>query len=94
MIRMHNNYIAIERKGKSGKSNESSFLHTVESRDTSGYIRFLPEGYNGDLNINDEVYVGDSHQQIRINGLDLLIMEEGNIIAILKVENEEQNSSK
>lgn len=81
---MVNKKLGIEKLGKSTK--DTSFLKMPEVVDNLGIIRHTFEG--SQFEIGTKVYYGGKREEIRINGKDIQVMDEDNIIAIVKESNE------
>ena len=87
-IRMLNALIGVEKKSKSSKKSEG-FLAMAESVDSLGIIKFIGSEYNGDLKVGDSIYFGNKREQIRMNSMDIEVMEASNIVAVLEESNGE-----
>lgn len=85
---MRDNKIGVQKLGKSTQENKSSLIIMPESSDSLGIIRFLGTNVPNDLEVGMQVYYGTKHQRVKMNGLDIEVMEDDNIFAIAKDSDE------
>lgn len=80
MLQMRGKKVAVEKLGKSSGSKDSLFALPEDTTSCGTIIAAGPEVT--DLQVGQKVYFGDKRQQVRIEGKDLQIMEEDNVLAI------------
>jgi co-chaperonin GroES (HSP10) len=78
---MRGKRLGVEKLGKS--TNQNSLFALPEDTSSCGTIVFLGEGLaESDLKVGMKVYFGDKRQQVRIEGRDVQVMDEENVLAI------------
>lgn len=95
MIQMRNNLVAIKKLGKqSGNKggNLDGLLHMPEVADSQGIIKGTGPEAASDLKPGLKVYYGEKRTQIRMNGEDVLVMEDNNIYAIVDEESSSEET--
>lgn len=56
-----------------------------EDSSAVGIIRFVGDSVVGnDLKVNTKVYFGKAHHQLRMNGMNILVMDEENVYAVVQ----------
>jgi len=91
-IKMVNNKIGILKIGKSNKKEDPSIFATVEVADNLGIVKFVSD--NSTYSVGTKVYYGSKREQIKMNNLDIQVMDEDNIYAVVKDSHEEINETK
>jgi co-chaperonin GroES (HSP10) len=85
---MRGKRVGVEKLGKS--SNTKAFLAMPEDASAVGYIRFVGDDLKDtDLKIGMKVYYGKDRHELRMDGMDILIMDEDNVYAIVEEPREE-----
>lgn len=80
-VLMRGKKIGVEKLGKSSQT--KAFLAMPEDASAVGYIRYLGTDLaNSDLKIGMKVYYGKNRHEMKMNGIDILVMEEENIYAV------------
>jgi len=88
-VQMRGKRVGIEKLGKSSGA-KNSFLAMPDDSSAVGYIRFLGKDLqNSDLKVGMKVYYGKNRHEIKINGADILVMDEDNIYAVTEGGDEE-----
>lgn len=94
-IVMQGKRLGVEKLGKS--SGTKSFLSVPEDVSAVGIIRYLGEELlrapQQRFVVGMKVYYGKNRHELRINGQDILIMDEDNIYAIVEESNETQSGT-
>ncbi|MCG3175419.1 MAG: hypothetical protein MOGMAGMI_00348 [Candidatus Omnitrophica bacterium] len=85
-LQVLNSYIVVEEPQKVKKA--QGLLTIPDQVDCTGIVKFLGSEYKGDLKVGDSVFYGDVRFKIRVEGRELLVMEESNIFA--KILNKEE----
>ena len=80
-VQMRGKKVAVEKQGKSGGSKDSLFA-LPEDTTSCGVILYVGPDVGSDLKVGQKVYFGDKRQQLRIEGKDLQVMEEDNVLAV------------
>ena len=78
---MRGNRIGVQRLKKS-KANENPLIVMGDAGDMVGIVKFLGDNASEDLKVGMKVYYGNKKQQVKIQGLDIEVMEDDNIFAI------------
>ncbi len=92
-MRMLGKRIGVEKLGK--PSNKDSFFALPEDSDATGYIRYVGDGINStNLKVGIKVYYGKERHCIKIGGIDIWVMDEGNVYAIAEDESAEKQKYK
>ncbi len=80
-VQLRGKKIAVEKLAKSGGQN--GLFSMPEDTTSCGIITHIgPEVQQNDLKVGMKVYFGDKRQQVRIEGKDLQVMEEDNVLAV------------
>lgn len=85
-VKMVNNKIAVEKLKRAAKTT-ASFLHEPNVSDNQGVIKFAPIG--SEYVVGMRVYYGNNREEIRMNGIDVYIMDADNIVAIVEDTSEQ-----
>lgn len=80
-VQMRGKRVAVERLGKSGDQKNTLFS-MPEDTTSCGTIIYAGPEVGPELAVGMKVYFGDKRQQVRIEGKDLQVMEEDNVLAI------------
>lgn len=81
-VNLRGNRVAIE-KTKKAQNNKNLGIVMPESEEYSGTIRYVGDSASKDLQVGQKVYFGTNYQQTRIGGLELCIMEDSQVYAII-----------
>lgn len=90
-VRMRKNLVAVKKLGKptSSKSQLDGLIHMPDVANNQGIVRFIGPQVEG-LEPDQKVFYGNKMTPIRMNGEDILIMEEDNVYAVVEeAQNEE-----
>lgn len=90
-LRMRGNNVAVEKLKKQTKSTQQGFLVMPETTEFFGAIRFIGEGASKDLQIGQKVIFADKHQLTKLEGMEVAVMEDSNILAVLDEEPKAQS---
>ena len=82
-ILMRGKRVGVERLGKAKKDN-LSMLAMPEDASAVGLIRYVGKDASPDLQVGQKVYYGKNHHQIKIQGADILVMDEEEIYAVVE----------
>lgn len=86
---MLNNLVGVEQVGKTSKTD--GMFAEVETTHNLGIIKFVGESADEKFLVGQKVYFGNEREEIRMSSLDVLIMKDSNIYAIVEeVSNEEK----
>lgn len=89
---MRGSRVAVEILGKS--SNKGSLLAMPEDASASGVILLLGKDLaSSDLKVGQKVYFGKNHHQLRMEGRNVLVMDEDNVYAIAEDSNAAEDGS-
>lgn len=78
---MRGKRVGVEKLGKS--TNQASFIAMPEDASAVGFIRFLGDGLkDSDLKVGMKVYFGKDRHELRMDGKDILVMNEENVYAV------------
>ena len=81
--------MGVEQVGKTAK-NDGMFAE-VEVTHNLGIIRFVGEEASDKFSVGQKVYFGNEREAVRMSSLDVLVMKDSNIYAIVEeVSNEEK----
>lgn len=92
-IRLRGNKVAVEKNKKAGKAQETSFIVMPESEEYLGTVRYVGDAASSDLKVGQKVYFSTSHQNVRIAGSDLCIMEDTSVLAVVDDEIEKNKQA-
>lgn len=102
MVKVRGKRVVVTRLGKSTPKRDDFYVKIPDSSDCTGEIKYLgsellsssvdleglSEGAIMDLKVGDKVVFGPKVQQIKLEGIDVLVMDEENILAVIKDEDE------
>lgn len=87
-VLMRGKRVGVEKLGK--VSNSKAYLAMPEDASAVGFIRFLGKDLvNTDLKVGMKVYYGKNRHELKMNGTDILVMDEDNVYAIVEEQNAE-----
>lgn len=75
--------VAIQKLKKQEKK-ETSFYVDVSQDEFLGIVKHVGAEASADIKIGQRVYFGNVYHPIKIDGLDVLIMDDTNVLAILE----------
>jgi co-chaperonin GroES (HSP10) len=81
-IRLRGNKVAIEKIKKVQKGSFGGII-VPDSEEYCGYIRYVGEEASKDLKVGQKVYFTTNHQNFRILGAELSIMEDSQVLALV-----------
>lgn len=82
---MRNKKVAVEKLKKSSKKDGVPWVDP-EVEEFTGVIRHVGESVAPDLKVGQKVYFGSDYQKYKIQGEDLCVMEDQQILAIVNEE--------
>lgn len=88
-VRMLRNLIGVEKLGKSSRRSTGNLFADVEITHNIGVIRYVGEELSSKFSVGQKVYCGNQREEIRMNGADIMVMQEQNVIAIVEDSDEE-----
>lgn len=79
--------VAVEKLKQSTKQSDG-FLVMPEAEEYMGIIRFVGngQGLSLGLKVGQKVYFGTTFQQVRLRGMDVCVMDEKNVLALVTDE--------
>lgn len=87
-VLMRGKRVGVEKLGKASSS--KAFLAMPEDASAVGHIRYLGKDLvNSDLKVGMKIYYGKNRHELKMNGVDILVMEEDNVYAVVEEEREE-----
>lgn len=81
-VQMRGKRVGIEKLGKSQKAN--SFLEMPEDTNSQGVIKYLGAEAREDLKVGDKVYFGNQRITMNIEGKEIYVMDDDNVVAIVQ----------
>lgn len=91
-VKMMNGKLAVSKITKDS-GHKQSLLSMPDSADTVGLITYLPDDYEGSLEVGQKVVFGDSRNRVILSGQELEIMSPDNIFMILEAKLEIKKES-
>ena len=88
-VRMLRNLIGVEKVGKTTKRNSGDIFAPVEVTHNIGIIRYIGEELTDKFSVGQKVYCGNQREELRMNGADIMVMQEANVFAIVEDSDEE-----
>lgn len=80
-VQMRGKRIGVEKLGKS--SNQNTLFAMPEDTHSCGIVVFVGDALSdSDIKVGKKVYFGDRRQMIRIEGKEVHVMDEDNVLAI------------
>lgn len=87
-VLMRGKKIGVEKLGKTATT--KSFMAMPEDASAVGYIRYLGKDLvNSDLKVGMKVFYGKNRHELKMNGTDILVMDEDNVYATVEESNAE-----
>jgi co-chaperonin GroES (HSP10) len=80
---LRGNKVAVEKVRQAAKGN-ATFLKMPDSDEYIGVVRFVGSAAASDLKVGQKVYFGTNHQNAKIAGMDLCVMEDSQVLAIIE----------
>jgi len=81
-IKMRGKRVGVEKVGKSTK--KDAFLAMPDDSSSVGIIRFIGDALTDtDLKVGDKIHFGKNRHEIKIEGKDILVMDEDNVYAVV-----------
>lgn len=88
-VQMRGKRIGVEKLGKAS-ARKDSFLAMPDDASAVGFIRFLGKDLsNSDLKVGMKVYYGKNRHELKMNGMDILVMDEDNVYAVVEDSSDE-----
>lgn len=89
-VRMLGTLVGVEKLGKSSKKQGEGLFASVDVTHNLGIIRYLGASICEDgLKVGMKVYIGNQREEVRMEGVDIMVMDQKNIIAIVDDADEE-----
>ena len=89
-LRFRGKRIGVEKNKKQSKK-ETSFYVEPPVEEFSGTIKYVSSDLQTDLKIGDRVYFGNQYQLVKLEGADICVMEDTNVLATLDEEKPKEN---
>lgn len=83
-VQMRGKRVGVEQLKKA--SNNTSLLAMPEDASAVGIIQFRGSDTANDLQVGTKVYYGKNYHQLRMNGMNILVMDEDNVYAVVAEE--------
>lgn len=83
-LKLKGKRIAVEKIKKQSKSAAHGGIIVPDSEEFLGYIRHVGEDADKSLEVGQKVYFSTAHQQVRMDGKDLCVMEDSQIFAVVE----------
>lgn len=83
-INLRGNRVAIEKVKKATKGQQTGFIVVPEGEEYLGIIRYVGDAAAQDLKVGQKVYFGTNLQTARIGGVELCVMEDTQVYAIVE----------
>lgn len=82
-LKFRGNSVGVEKLKKQGKQNNVLFAEP-EQEEYRGIVRYVGEKVSADIAIGAKVFFYTKFQPFRIDGTDLCVMEDSNIVAVVQ----------
>lgn len=82
-ILLRQNKVAVEKVKQHGAAEKSSFIVVPESEEYVGIIRYVGETADPKLQVGQKVYFSTNYQKCRMGSVDLCVMQDIEIFAIV-----------
>jgi co-chaperonin GroES (HSP10) len=80
---MRGKRVGVEKVTKAQNGN-GSFLAMPDDASATGFVRFVGKDLeNSDLKVGMKVYFGKNRHELKMDGVDILVMDEENVYAIV-----------
>lgn len=90
-VQMRGKRVGVEKLGRA--SNTKTLLAMPEDASAVGTIRYVGKDVqDSDLKVGTKVYYGKDRHELKMNGQDILVMDEDNIYAIVEDSDGEDKS--
>lgn len=83
---MLRNLVGVQPLNKSNHRQEGELFVKAESSFNMGTVQFVGEDLLQKFSVGQKVYVGNQREQIRMEDMDIMVMEEKNVYAIVSEE--------
>jgi co-chaperonin GroES (HSP10) len=83
-IKLRGNKVAIERLKSAKSTTDLDFIKVPDSEEYTGVVRYVGESASKDLQVGQKVYFSTQHQQVRMAGQVLCVLEDINVYAIVE----------
>ncbi len=93
-VKFRGNKVAVEKNKKQNKNagSRDGFLVMPDSEEYVGLIRYVGDGADASLQVGQKVYFSTDHQMMRIGGVELCVMEDKCVLAVVHEELTEQKA--
>lgn len=93
MVKMRGKRVGVEAPKKTNRN--QGVFHIPDDNNAVGIVRYLGEDLKAtDLKIGDKVYYGDARQKLTMEGTEILVMDESNILAVVEEAANEEDQAK
>lgn len=82
-INLKGKRVAIEKIKKQGKNQGHGGLIMPDSEEYLGIIRYVGENADPTHSVGQKVYFSTNYQQVRMGGVDLCVMEDKEVFAVV-----------
>lgn len=83
-VRMLRNLLGVEKLTKSSQKTEKKLFADVEVTHNMGIVKYVGEELKDKFKPGQRVHVGNVREEIRIDGQDIMVMEEKNVFAVVE----------
>ena len=81
-LKMLRNLLGVEKLQKSNGKVEGSLFASADVGFNAGIVKFVGEELQGKFSPGQKIYFGVQREEIRVDGKDLMVMEEKNVYAL------------
>jgi co-chaperonin GroES (HSP10) len=89
---MLRNLLGVQKLGKPTKRNSGDIFAEAEVTQNVGIIRYVGADLTSKFSEGQKVYIGNQRDEIRMNGAEIMVMEEKNIFAIVEVSDDDSKT--
>lgn len=81
---MLRNLLGVEEQNKSQGRGEGQLFASAEVTFNTGIILFVGEDLSSEFSPGQKIYFGAQREKIRMDGKDIMVMEEKNVFAVVE----------
>lgn len=89
-LRFRGKRIGVEKNKKQSKK-ETSFYIAPDTEEFAGTIKYISAELQTDLKVGDRVCFGNQFQLVKLEGADICVMEDTNVLATIDEEKPKEN---
>jgi co-chaperonin GroES (HSP10) len=89
-IQFRGTRVGVEKSKKHDKSKKDSFIIVHEAEEYVGIIKYLGQDCGSNLSVGQKVYFTTDHQPMKIGGIEVCVMDEKQIVAVINEEVEQK----